>query len=370
MKIENHNILLNSQHQFSEYYSQEEQWEVWQGKQRLKIQSHITDNKNIKEEQWILPDAVEISQTSLNQSLNQTALQSGKLNEHSILGNSVSGADDELIALPTELSMMRMILETFFGIKIKIFKANNDNETSKTEAKERAETAQINTHETQATQQNWGMRYDFHEIRYQKEAIQFNAQGTISTEDGREFQFHTHFEMSKEKIEEISMQFRAGDGLIDPLVLNFDGQGVQFTAEPFQFDLNTDGIQEKISFLKQGSGFLVLDKNNDGIVNDGSELFGPATNNGFMELKAFDQDQNDWIDENDPIFYQLQVWTKDPSGRDFLAPLQQYDIGAMYLNSSQTPLNLTEGQLRETGIYLTESGQVNLIQQVDLKITK
>ena len=50
----------------------------------------------------------------------------------------------------------------------------------------------------------------------------------------------------------------------------------------FAFDLNADGQAEQINFVAPGSGFLVFDRNQDGKVNNGSELFGPTTDNGFQ----------------------------------------------------------------------------------------
>ncbi|MDA3847001.1 MAG: hypothetical protein PF505_10755 [Vallitaleaceae bacterium] len=58
------------------------------------------------------------------------------------------------------------------------------------------------------------------------------------------------------------------------------------------FDITSSGNPTQMSFVKSGSGFLSIDKNQDGIINDGTELFGPATGNGFLELAAFDDDEN------------------------------------------------------------------------------
>jgi len=97
---------------------------------------------------------------------------------------------------------------------------------------------------------------------------------------------------------------------VDPLVLNFEGNRAELTGAKFAFDLDQDGEQEHISFVGSGSGILVLDRNKDGIVNDGSELFGPSTGNGFNELASLDGDENGWIDENDAAYQDLSVWTR------------------------------------------------------------
>jgi len=73
------------------------------------------------------------------------------------------------------------------------------------------------------------------------------------------------------------------------------GWGVEITYH----DLDANGVTEKISFVGSGGGFLALDKNSDGVVNDGRELFGAATGQGFKELAEYDSDNNNWINEND-----------------------------------------------------------------------
>ena len=77
------------------------------------------------------------------------------------------------------------------------------------------------------------------------------------------------------------------------------------------FDIDADGEEESISYLQGGSGYLALDKNGDGVINDGSELFGTKSGDGFADLAEYDADGNGWIDENDPIFDKLLIWAKD-----------------------------------------------------------
>ncbi|NLX64607.1 MAG: hypothetical protein GX022_07535 [Clostridiaceae bacterium] len=119
---------------------------------------------------------------------------------------------------------------------------------------------------------------------------------------------------------------------------------------------------------------MALDRNNNGIIDDGSELFGPQSGNGFGELAFYDEDQNGWIDENDEIFYKLRIWTLDEKGNKILLALGQVGIGAIYLGNIRseyglkTSGNSSLGQIRSTGIFLKENGQVGTIQHVDLVI--
>ena len=142
----------------------------------------------------------------------------------------------------------------------------------------------------------------------------------------------------------------------------------------FQFDIDCDGKMDEISMLREGSGFLALDKNGDGKINDGSELFGTRSGNGFADLAVYDEDGNGWIDENDEIFDKLRVWSKDKDGKDVLKTLKEADVGAIYLGSTNSQFSLTDkkdnevlGAVRSTGIYLKEStGMAGTVQQVDL----
>ena len=141
------------------------------------------------------------------------------------------------------------------------------------------------------------------------------------------------------------------------------------------FDIDCDGTDDEISFAGEGSGFLALDRNGDGKVNDGNELFGTKSGDGFKDLSKYDKDKNGWIDENDDVFSRLKVWTKDDNGNDKLIDLKKAGIGALYLGSAGTEFSLnseagnkTNGIIRKTGIYLKESGEIGTIQHVDLAL--
>jgi hypothetical protein len=131
---------------------------------------------------------------------------------------------------------------------------------------------------------------------------------------------------------------------------------------------------DQIAFVGPGSGFLALDKNSDGRINDGSELFGPTTGSGFGELAVYDQDKNGWIDENDSIYDRLRIWTRDANGQEQLLGLGQAGVGAIYLGNIDSPFllknadNQLQGQVKNTGIYLKEEGGVGTVQELDLVV--
>jgi hypothetical protein len=179
--------------------------------------------------------------------------------------------------------------------------------------------------------------------------------------------------MSRSFYSREEFHLQAGDApRIDPLVINFDAPASQLTTRKLSFDLDADGSTDQISFVGPGSGFLALDLNKDGIINDGKELFGPQSGNGFTELAQYDSDGNNWIDENDPIWDDLRIWTKDTNGQDSIFAVGQKGVGAIYLGNVSTEFALKDaqnqqhGQLRSTGLMLKEDGTPATVQQVDL----
>lgn len=215
-------------------------------------------------------------------------------------------------------------------------------------------------------------------VTYQEqEDTQFQASGHVKTDDGRTIDFNVDIAMSRSYMEYLNIQVTSiQNALCDPLVINIGGDTADVRDQTFRFDLDADGIEDEISMLGRGSGFLALDKNGDGKINDGSELFGTKSGDGFADLKEYDGDGNGWIDENDEIFSKLKVWCKGDNGEDILLSLKEADIGAIYLGSQDTEFTLNgndgtrDGVIRSTGLFLRESsgGGVGTVQHVDMAL--
>lgn len=156
----------------------------------------------------------------------------------------------------------------------------------------------------------------------------------------------------------------------DPLVLNFDGELPDLDTQSFSFDIDCDGESDQISMLKSGNGFLALDKNENGIIDDGTELFGTQNGHGFYDLRRYDSDNNGWIDENDPILDSLRIWDKN-ADEDRLLALGEIGIGALYLGFTQNSFDIkneendTLGRIRLNGLFLNEDGSSGIISQID-----
>lgn len=206
----------------------------------------------------------------------------------------------------------------------------------------------------------------------------FSTVGKVTTADGRKIDFDMSLTMSRsyEKTSSMSVEVTTAE-LADPLVINFGTGSTELRDQTFRFDIDADGEVDNISMLGAACGFLAYDKNDDGKINDGSELFGAKSGNGFADLAIYDVDGNGWIDENDPIFDKLKIWSKDEDGRDVLVGLGVRGIGAIFLGNAPTEFsindsnNQTLGVIRSSGVFLREDGSAGSVQQVDLaKLTK
>ena len=215
----------------------------------------------------------------------------------------------------------------------------------------------------------------------EQEDTSFSTVGTVRTKDGREINFNVNVNMSRRCEEYYREELNVAQfALYDPLVINLDTDVTKLSDQTFYFDLDADGEEEEISMLK-GSGYLALDKNGDGVINDGSELFGTKNGDGFADLARYDEDGNGWIDENDSIWSKLKIWCKDENGNDVLYKLADQGVGAICLENVSTDFtmqgdrkaqdgtmnaNATNAVIRKTGIFLYENGNVGTVQHVDM----
>ena len=137
-----------------------------------------------------------------------------------------------------------------------------------------------------------------------------------------------------------------------PLILDLDGDGVEADAITY-FDHSGDGWTELSRWANEDDGVLVWDKNVDGVINDGSELFGNSTvlangnkaEHGFAALADLDDNGDGVIDASDTAWTELRVmrWTDDNGNgikdddEEFLVTLDS--LGIESLNTGFTNSN-------------------------------
>ena len=209
-------------------------------------------------------------------------------------------------------------------------------------------------------------------IHVEHESICFQAEGTVNTECGQTISFNMGLQMQREEVFMQSNGFGRIINGIDPIVLNFDENISMFDRNYFSFDLDGDGSCDQIPGLGSGCGFLALDRNGDGSISDGLELFGPTTGSGFSELATLDNDGNMWIDENDPIFNSLLVWKGAGGEGEQLMSLQEAGVGAISVAHLGTQFTLkdkdgqAQGIVQANGLFLMENGEPKSLQEIDL----
>ncbi len=353
MKIASSDIQLAGQHQSLARSERQESMRFWVGARPTQNQGVAAPPPAPR------PDALVLSDEARN-----------FLSNVSPAAPEATGAQQvsEEDALDPKLKLLKLMIEALTGEKIKVI-STAELQGRITQSSASAQTTSAQT----ASAPNWGLQYDLHETFVQTDSVTFSASGIVKTADGQEIKFNLSFSMSRQIVMERELHVRMGNAaLTDPLVLNFTGTAAELTDQTFAFDLNADGTKEQVPFVRGGSGILAFDRNHDGIINDGRELFGPRTGNGFAELARYDDDHNGWIDENDAIYQELHVWSRDAEGNDQLTPLTEAGVGAIYLRNARTPFALRGddhtqlGQLQSSSVYVTEDQQVGTVQQVDL----
>jgi hypothetical protein len=347
MKVTNSALQLESSHSQMRQHEIRESMRVWIGGRRPDSGAGAGDAGAAPSGGVSISDAGRAAQTAESTSLSEGAITA----EAGYLLNET----------------IRLLLAHLTGKEVDVFDANSlGNRPGNGAEAPNAGTA------------DYGIEYDRHESYTEVEQTSFSASGVVRTADGKSIGFELSLSMSRSYHMESDVSIRLGNAArqtTDPLVINFSGNAAQLVDQRFAFDLNADGTaSEQINFLGNGSGFLSFDRNADGRINDGSELFGARTGNGFAELAALDDDSNGWIDENDAAYAQLSVWIRNSTGADILRSLKDMDIGAISLTSASSPFaikdenNDLQGQVRASGVYLQESGGVGSIQQIDLTV--
>lgn len=171
----------------------------------------------------------------------------------------------------------------------------------------------------------------------------------------------------------------------DPLVLDLDGNGFQTLSQDagVRFDHDGNGFIERTGWIAGGDGFLVWDRNNDGFIDRGSEIFGDNTlllngsraSNGFQALAQYDGNLDGRIDANDAVWAQLGVWVDDGfDGADgdsasFFRDTEissLSDVGIVAINLDPVAVGTTDGQgntLLRTGSFLRTDGTTGQVAE-------
>lgn len=392
MKIASSNIALQSDHSKKEQHYVAETLRVRNG-DNISVETQRTylgQSENSSQTKVSLSEkALQLLQNeqknankNANENANANLLRRFVQNNNAVQNNEIDAPEDP------KLLLIRAIIEAITGKSIKFVSESAANQSDKANSTTPtmaniANIANANGGEVIAVSSGntaFGLRYNSNEVIKENETTNFSASGIIKTADGKEIQFQCDLSMQRSFYMDNSTEIFMGastdrKSLCDPLIINFAGTAAELKNTTFAFDLNADGSAENIQELAAGSAFLVLDKNKDGKINDGNEMFGTQSGDGFADLSVYDEDGNGWIDENDSVYNSLGVWNNSAYGGK-IRSLKEAGIGAIYLQNANTEFSIKDkttnelqGQIRKTGIFLNEkNGNIGTIQHVDLAI--
>ena len=155
-----------------------------------------------------------------------------------------------------------------------------------------------------------------------------------------------------------------------PLVIDLGTSGISLsTVEAgVHFDIDKNGFAEKTGWTDGEDGFLVLDRNGNGIIDDGGELFSDhvimsderTSSDGFEALADLDDDSNGIIDENDSKFADLRVWIDSErdgfSAEDEIKTLAELGITSIVLPTDESAPDDDAVEFIKTGSVIIENG--------------
>ena len=151
----------------------------------------------------------------------------------------------------------------------------------------------------------------------------------------------------------------------DPLILDLDGNGIDITSlqDGRQFDIDGDGNIDQTAWIRGNDALLALDRNKDGKIKNGTELFGDQNGaaDGFGELAKFDDNQDGKIDANDTVFSALILLRANGEQ----ATLMDEGITSISL-SMITPIDqrLIGGDLVATSHFTRDDGSIATVGEV------
>ncbi|MGI4777798.1 MAG: calcium-binding protein [Janthinobacterium lividum] len=173
--------------------------------------------------------------------------------------------------------------------------------------------------------------------------------------------------------------FDEASQVASPLILDLDGDGVETlgTAQGVHFDHDANRFGELTGWVGKDDGLLVWDRNGNGRIDSGRELFGnnallangQAAANGFAALSDLDADHDGKVDAQDAAFANLRVW-KDANSNglvdaDELSSLSAAGVKSLQTNfTSQTITDANGNQHLQAGSFTTSTGQLRAMTDV------
>ena len=363
MHIVSGNVALSASHSLSTSVERTERVEMWVSQPRRSR-----------------PEGVNISLSDLARQLAEDAEDAlddlkDELAEAGLLeARSLEGLEEEeeLGVENLRLLVLAILLETVTGHRFEFINMDKLEQDPKAlDQLEALEELQAQARAESDGRAGWGLRIDVEEVRERRERQRFQASATLKTANGQVLELDMEVLQKRFERSRTSWQLRAGEALKDPLVLDFGVPGTQVADDTLSVDLDQDGELDELHHLGRRSLYLVDDRDGDGQVTDGSELFGPRSNDGYAELQALDHDGNGFVDSADPAWSRLHVWMHH-NGKSELMALSDKGVGALYVGNIEAPFRLLDGQgtrraqQQAMSFWVGEDGAMGTTRRVDV----
>lgn len=262
------------------------------------------------------------------------------VNQYDINGELLVDKNEELEISDPNLAIQKRLIETMFSQDEKDDKSLLNNKEEK-----KSDTITISVSALELYERKYGhivYENDFERLEIEFEQVKFL------------------------RVEESQTQVQEAE----PLILDLNGNGIELTdvrrGDGVFFDITGDGKPEQVSWVSANDGMLVYDRNGNGKIDSGKELFGDqhGAKDGFEELSKFDTDKNNAINKKDPIYQKLKIW-QDLNQNGFsevveLKSIARYGIDSIDLQKDNTRSTIAGNRVEGYASYHygTDSGKV------------
>lgn len=157
----------------------------------------------------------------------------------------------------------------------------------------------------------------------------------------------------------------------DPLAIDLGAEGIELVSleNGVNFDLDKNDFRERTAWIGREDGFLALDRNGNGAIDDGGELFGDqvtmkdgtTSTSGFEALAELDENSDGVIDNKDAVFSDLRVWVDaNQNGQSEAHELKTLEeMGVVSISLDYTETDITD---EETGTRIAETADVTIMK--------